>query len=209
MHFASWLGRLRPHIKKVETPEINIPLFVQVVTEKSKMNGKYIPGCYIEANKDEALVYAKFCVTMRRKPYLFIPVQLSNGKHLPVVDIDNDTGMVIDKYIHSEPTSVIFQSSENNRYWIIIDKPCDTVDNALDQIISSSLFKVADRRYLECVGEAQQFVLRAIPKRGTIPKVIYSKIVTPETRIWIKNFTEWWEISEIKEMADMQVLEAL
>ncbi len=213
VHLTSPSEWLRLHYRKTEMSEIKFPLYIQVITKLKKTTGKYEPGSYLEINKADAFNYAKTCAMMCRPTYLFLPIQLPDGSHLPVIDIDdrdnnNHEGLpVILNIIDHKLDAMVVQSSSKS-YWVILDRACKGIEQAINRI-PSYLEQVSDRRYTQCVRETQLFVLRAVPRDGFIPKIIYSNFQDSDAIEWAKHFKEWWECPEIRELADIQTLDAL
>ena len=192
---------------------MNFPLYIQVITELKKTTGKYEPGSYLEIDPTDAFNYATVCAMMRRPTYLFLPIQLPDGSHLPVIDIDdrddnNHMGLpVILDIIERKIDAMVVRSSMKS-YWVILDRACKEIDQAIG-LIPSYLEQVSDKRYTQCAKETQLFVLRAVPRNGFIPQIIYSNFQNSDTLEWAKNFTEWWKRPEIKKLVDIQTLDAL
>jgi hypothetical protein len=195
---------------------MNFPLYIQTVIEQNKKHGGiYMPGSFLKVDYSDAFIYAKLNCMMHRAIHLYIPVLLSDGCYLPVIDMDekgvdvfNPSGCdMMNDIIKKGYESIIVQSSAKS-YWMILDRPCNNVESAF-KCIPSELVTLNDSKYIQCSLLSQQLMLRAVPRNGFIPRIIYSNIINPLTKEWETLFISWWKQPEIEELANMQILDLI
>jgi hypothetical protein len=166
---------------------------------------EYIPGAHIDIDTEAALQYAKICILGKRAPFIFAPVQVSNGLCLPTLDIDKSGVM----QLCYEQEYVVFQSSQNS-FWMIFDVPLQIEDAIRMAGVLGVKQPGSDNRYQTCATKQKKYVLRATPKGGFIPKLrVQSGALSELTEAWVNDFVEYWKHPIHEEIASMQVFDTL
>ena len=186
-----------------------------MVSDSVQKAPTYELGKYIDTDPETIFVYTKYCIHMKRKPHLYIQVRTNDGRLLPTVDIDCTPGGVdrqnkldlIMTWFDRWPFALI--QSSRDAFWLVFDKPCEIMDHALDYITIPDIDAFCDRKYKDCARRQNQFVLRATPKNGFIPRVIKSNMITPEAREWLEEFVAYWSSGDVKEYVAIQAMNAL
>lgn len=174
-------------------------------TSTPKDKEEYIPGAHIDIDTEAALQYAKICILGKRAPFIFAPVQLSNGLSLPTLDIDKSGVM----QLCYEQEYVVFQSSQNS-FWMIFDVPLQIEDAIRMAGVLGVKQPGSDNRYQTCATKQKKYVLRATPKGGFIPKLrVQSGALSELTEAWVNDFVEYWKHPIHEEIASMQVFDTL
>lgn len=152
--------------------------------------------------------------------YHTVSTECGEQMHLPVLDIDLAGPELIEpitEYLNTKQLSGVIVESSGKGCWCILDAPSrfstclDIATDAYGELIRTTSkrpgISQVDERYLRFAQSRSLFLLRAIPKPGSMPRLVAHinnrprGKRSPEFSEWLSAFIDHWETPEIKRLS--------